>query len=139
MGKIVGAAVVCHQPGIMAPKSFRENMGGGVDTSPPESFTITVTPDNDSPTALALSNSSVAENQPAGTAVGTFTTTDLDAGDNEGTANTRLGARGGIVCGHLGASFGRGEATGVVRSMVLTPKSLAKPSSASSSTESFSW
>lgn len=38
MGKIVGAAVVCHQPGIMAPKSFRENMGGGVDTSMVEGF-----------------------------------------------------------------------------------------------------
>ena len=23
MGKIVGAAVVCHQPGIMAPEEFR--------------------------------------------------------------------------------------------------------------------
>jgi len=38
MGKIVGAAVVCHQPGIMAPKSFRETMGGGVDTSMIEGF-----------------------------------------------------------------------------------------------------
>lgn len=36
---------------------------------------------NDAPTALALSNSSVAENEPAGTVVGTLTTTDPDAGD----------------------------------------------------------
>jgi 3,4-dihydroxyphenylacetate 2,3-dioxygenase len=33
MGKIVGAAVVCHQPGIMAPEEFRRQMGKGADTS----------------------------------------------------------------------------------------------------------
>lgn len=33
MGKIVGAAVVCHQPGIMAPEEFRRAMGKGADTS----------------------------------------------------------------------------------------------------------
>jgi 3,4-dihydroxyphenylacetate 2,3-dioxygenase len=38
MGEIVGAAVVCHQPGIMAPKPVREIMGGGVDTSMIEGF-----------------------------------------------------------------------------------------------------
>jgi hypothetical protein len=36
---------------------------------------------NQAPTAIALSNSSVAENQPAGTLVGTFSTTDPDSGD----------------------------------------------------------
>jgi hypothetical protein len=44
-------------------------------------FTITVTNVNEAPTDIALSPSSVAENQPSGTAVGTFTTTDQDAGD----------------------------------------------------------
>src|SRR5580698_3718187 len=38
MGEIVGAAVVCHQPGVMAPKPIRERMGGGVDTSMVEGF-----------------------------------------------------------------------------------------------------
>jgi 3,4-dihydroxyphenylacetate 2,3-dioxygenase len=33
MGSIVGAAVVCHQPAIMAPREFRENLGHGADTS----------------------------------------------------------------------------------------------------------
>ncbi len=33
------------------------------------------------PSDISLSNSSVAENQPSGTTVGTFSTTDLDAGD----------------------------------------------------------
>ena len=36
---------------------------------------------NESPTDISLSNSSVAENQPSGTTVGNFTTTDPDAGD----------------------------------------------------------
>ncbi|MDQ3704975.1 MAG: cadherin repeat domain-containing protein [Chloroflexota bacterium] len=36
---------------------------------------------NQAPTNITLSNSSVAENEPAGTTVGTFTTTDPDAGD----------------------------------------------------------
>ena len=44
-------------------------------------FTITVTPANRAPTDIALSSSSVAENQPSGTAVGTLSTTDPDAGN----------------------------------------------------------
>ncbi|HSS77020.1 MAG TPA: cadherin domain-containing protein, partial [Thermoanaerobaculia bacterium] len=44
-------------------------------------FTITVTDANDAPTNIALSNSSVNENQPVGTAVGNFSTTDPDVGD----------------------------------------------------------
>ena len=47
-----------------------------------ESFTITVTDENEPPTDISLSNSIVAENQPSGTAVGTFSTTDPDAGDS---------------------------------------------------------
>ena len=46
-----------------------------------ESFTITVTNVNDAPTDIALSNSSVTENQPSGTDVGTLSTTDQDAAD----------------------------------------------------------
>jgi hypothetical protein len=45
-----------------------------------EAFTITVTNANDPPSDLALSNSSVAENQPAGTNVGTLSATDQDTG-----------------------------------------------------------
>ena len=44
-------------------------------------FTITITNVNDAPTNIALSSASVAENQPAGTVVGTLTATDQDAGD----------------------------------------------------------
>ena len=46
-----------------------------------EQITITINNVNDAPTDIALSASTVAENQPSGTAVGTFTTTDPDAGD----------------------------------------------------------
>lgn len=45
-----------------------------------ESFTITATDANDPPSAIALSNDSVAENQPASTNVGQLSATDEDAG-----------------------------------------------------------
>ncbi|WP_231602887.1 beta strand repeat-containing protein [Neorhodopirellula pilleata] len=38
-------------------------------------------PDAQAPTGLTLSNNSIAENQPSGTTIGTFTTNDPDAGD----------------------------------------------------------
>jgi autotransporter-associated beta strand protein len=46
-----------------------------------DAFTITLTNVNDAPTDVTLSSSSVAENQPAGTAIGTLTSSDPDAGD----------------------------------------------------------
>jgi large repetitive protein len=45
-----------------------------------KSFTITVTNVNEAPTDIALSNASVAENEPAGTLVGTLSATDQDTG-----------------------------------------------------------
>ena len=44
-------------------------------------FTISVTNVNEAPTNITLSNASLAENQPSGTAIGNFTATDPDAGD----------------------------------------------------------
>src|SRR5690606_4309218 len=46
-----------------------------------EVFIITVANVNEAPAALVLSANTVAENEPAGTPVGTFTTTDPDDGD----------------------------------------------------------
>ncbi|MFG0286556.1 MAG: cadherin domain-containing protein [Rhodopirellula sp. JB044] len=46
-----------------------------------DTFTITVTDVNDAPTAIAIDNSSVAENSATGTVVGGLTTTDDDASD----------------------------------------------------------
>jgi large repetitive protein len=46
-----------------------------------ETFTITVTDANEAPTDISLSTSSVPENKPAGTVVGTLSSTDPDAGD----------------------------------------------------------
>ena len=46
-----------------------------------EQLTITVTDVNEAPTNVSLSPSSVAENQPSGTTVGTLSATDPDAGD----------------------------------------------------------
>ncbi|MDB5391851.1 MAG: cya 3, partial [Planctomycetaceae bacterium] len=45
-------------------------------------FTITATDVNDAPSDVTLSNNTIAENQPAGTTVGSFTTTDQDLGDS---------------------------------------------------------
>jgi uncharacterized delta-60 repeat protein/CSLREA domain-containing protein len=47
-----------------------------------DTFQLTVAAVNDPPSALALSNSAVADNSPAGTDVGTLSTTDPDAGDS---------------------------------------------------------
>jgi len=57
-------------------------LDGGIDTSSPQQFTITVTPVNDTPTDISLGNSSVAENAGAGAFVGTLSGTDPDAGDS---------------------------------------------------------
>ncbi len=51
---------------------------GGSDTA---TVTITINGVNDVPTDISLDNSSVAENQPSGTAVGNFSTIDPDTGD----------------------------------------------------------
>ena len=47
-----------------------------------KAFVIAVTNLNDPPTDITLSNASVPENQPAGTVVGTLSSTDDDAGDS---------------------------------------------------------
>ena len=51
---------------------------GGNDTA---IVTITIKGGNDAPVGITLDNASVAENQPSGTAVGSFSTTDPDIGD----------------------------------------------------------
>jgi len=51
---------------------------GGTDTA---TVTVTINGVNDAPTDINLDNSSIAENQPSGTAVGSFSTTDPDTGD----------------------------------------------------------
>jgi hypothetical protein len=50
--------------------------------APQKAFTITVAPINDVPSDIALSNNTVAENQPVATTVGTLSSTDLDPGDS---------------------------------------------------------
>jgi PKD repeat protein len=52
---------------------------GGLFTE--KEFAISVTNVNETPTDLALSNASIAENQPGGTVVGAFSSTDPDAGN----------------------------------------------------------
>jgi|GEM_PF-2879622 len=61
------------------------NMGGYVvtDTSAPATVNIHV---NGTPTDMGLSPTTVAENEPSGTGVGTFSTTDPDTGDTHSYA-----------------------------------------------------
>ena len=63
-----------------------------------QAFTITVSDVNETPTAISLSNASVAENQAAGTVVGLFTTTDPDvAGSHVYSLVTGDGASGNAL------------------------------------------
>jgi autotransporter-associated beta strand protein len=57
----------------------RSTDAGGLFTE--KAFTITVTNVNEAPTDISLSASSVIENEPAATSVGTLSTTDPDAGN----------------------------------------------------------
>lgn len=50
-------------------------------TGNPKTVTFTILPSGNAPTDIVLSNSSVAENQPAPTVVGTLSSVDVDAGD----------------------------------------------------------
>jgi VCBS repeat-containing protein len=55
-----------------------QDTGGAQDTA---TFTVTIAGANDAPTDIALSASTVPENQPINTVVGAFSTTDVDSGD----------------------------------------------------------
>src|SRR5207237_4617781 len=61
--------------------SIRVQADDGAGGTFAKQFTITVTNVNEQPTDVALTPSSVAENQPVNTVVGGFSTTDPDAGD----------------------------------------------------------
>ena len=65
---------------------------GSNDGSAGECFTV---PANQAPTDIQLSNSSIAENQPSGTDVGTLTTTDPDVGDTHTYTLANTGCGGG--------------------------------------------
>src|ERR671937_476769 len=67
-----------------------------IDVSAGETVTCTFTDTaNQAPTDIQLSNSSIAENQPSGTDVGTLTTTDPDVGDTHTYTLENTGCGGG--------------------------------------------
>ncbi len=77
-----GAAALQALPqGSVVTDTFTYVITDGVDLSTAATVSVTVTGVNDAPTAVALDNNSVAENSPAGTAVGNFSATDPDSGD----------------------------------------------------------
>jgi VCBS repeat-containing protein len=61
--------------------SFTYTVSDGRGGNDNATVTITINGVNDGPTDISLSNNSVAENQPSGTTVGNFSTTDPDTGD----------------------------------------------------------
>ncbi|GEM_PF-1676346 len=68
-------------PGFSGVDSFSFTVNDGLLDSAPAVVQINVAYVNTAPTDIALSNASVEENKPVGTLVGTFTSTDPDAGD----------------------------------------------------------
>jgi autotransporter-associated beta strand protein len=83
-----------------------------------QAFAITITNVNETPTAIALSNSSLAENAGANAVVGTLSTTDPDAGDTftytlvSGTGSTDNGLfniSGGQLRANAGFDFEAGS------------------------------
>ncbi|MBK9711314.1 MAG: DUF11 domain-containing protein [Kouleothrix sp.] len=83
-GASANAQVTISSPydgAIVTVASVSSSTGDPAPTN--NSFTgrVTVNPANQAPTDIALSNGSVAENSPIGSAIGTFSTTDPDAGD----------------------------------------------------------
>ena len=102
------------QPGFAGDEIFRYTVqeldGLGVFSSPSTPATLTVTV-NGNPTNIQLSDDTVSENLPAGSAVGTFASTDPNAGDSHSyTLVTGVGDgdqrpvpnRGGRTEDHLG-------------------------------------
>jgi hypothetical protein len=79
----VCTASVTYSPAAnyFGPDSFTYKVDDGTVDSSPATVTISVTSVNDTPTDIALTNGSVAENQPSGTAVGDLSTTDVDTAD----------------------------------------------------------
>ncbi len=57
------------------------NANDGNGTAVNDAFNVTVNAVNDPPSAISLSNTTIAENEPSGTSVGTFITIDIEATD----------------------------------------------------------
>jgi VCBS repeat-containing protein len=67
----------CNEPPGTTPDTFTYEITGGSEAT----VSVKVECVNDAPTDLSLSKSSLKENEPAGTEVGSFSTTDPDTGD----------------------------------------------------------
>lgn len=80
-----------------------------------KSFTITVVDVNEAPSGITLSGTSVAENQPAGTVVGTLSATDPDAGQTHTFS---------VVTSGCGGTYADGSAFTVSGTSLVTTASL---------------
>ncbi|MDX6481049.1 MAG: large repetitive protein, partial [Gaiellaceae bacterium] len=75
--------------------SIRVQTNDGSGGTFQKQFTITINNVNDPPTDIQLTPSSIAENQPTGTDIGTLTSSDLDAGDTHTYVLANTGCGGG--------------------------------------------
>ena len=95
-GRLLTAAVFNYESRSSYEIRVRTTDPGGLWCEKP--LTISVTSVNEAPTDLALAPSSVAEDQPGGTVVGAFSTTDPNSGDTftyslvSGTGSTNNGS-----------------------------------------------
>jgi len=62
--------------------SFTFRVSDGQLTSAPVTVNLTINPVNDAPVAIQLSASAIEENKPAGTTVGSLSSSDVDSGDS---------------------------------------------------------
>lgn len=59
-----------------------EDSGGGDNVSATAPFLITLTPVNDAPTDISISSTTLGENEPVGSYIGTLNTVDADGGES---------------------------------------------------------
>lgn len=72
---------VFNYEAITNPLSIRVETMDAAGLTYEGTFDITITNVNEAPTNISLSSSSISENVPTGTTIGTLSTTDVDAGD----------------------------------------------------------
>ena len=84
-GTVIDTPPTCNVPvAHNTPGTYDIVCTGGIDNNYNFTYvngTLIVSAVNSPPTDISLSNSSVNENQPVGTVIGTLTTTDMDTGD----------------------------------------------------------
>ena len=106
-----GAAAQALRAGQQVTDAFTYTLADTAGLTDTATLTVTLTGANDAPTAIALSNATVAEND-AGAAIGTLAVTDPDSGDTQslGVSDSRFEVVAGVLKLKTGIDLDR-EAT----------------------------